>query len=71
MLEPPTILLLRKASLTQGVVWQMLRPQETASSETVRVGRVRKMISTIPSATNLCHSANGGAPIKSTVPSTS
>ena len=27
-----------KASLTQGVVWQMLRLRETASSETVRGG---------------------------------
>ena len=38
MLEPPSILLLRKVCLTQGVVWQMLRPPETAPSETVRGG---------------------------------
>ena len=38
MLEPPTILLLRKVCLTQGVVWQILRPPETAPSETVRGG---------------------------------
>lgn len=38
MLQPPTIFLLRKVSLTQGVVWQMLRLRETASSEAVHGG---------------------------------